>query len=441
MNGAAEQNPNRLEVPDIPARPFNPHRRCASRAMKEVVQEVLQQLGGYEYYYDTRKRKRSAAAQASHEAMVEAVVCDLVYRELEVPGGLVHVTQSNQTLRKSSRYKGVALGKTLPDVLKVMAAEEMGFVVITPGQSKFAIKDEALTFSVSGTQTCLAAGRKLLSRIETFGLSFTDIGRSEGEETIVLRGPKPRDDRPGELIEYNDTEETTALRQQMQTINAWLDQAEIECSDPAINLHDRHLKRIFNNADFAQGGRLFGGFWQRMSHAHRLEGLLLDDDSAVELDYGQMGLLLLYGLEDAKPPAGDLYDLSEYGIPTSCRPGIKKVVQAAINASKPLGRMPKNARKTIPQGVSLKDVLAAVEQRHPDIVHRFGAGIGMQLMRLESDILVGVLLDLKDRNITALPIHDAVLVSGNHEAEAKDVMIRVFQEKVGLTPEVSVEHP
>ena len=62
-------------------------------------------------------------------------------------------------------------------------------------------------------------------------------------------------------------------------------------------------------------------------------------------------------------------------------------------------------------------------------------------MRLAADILVEVLLDLKDRNITAQPIHDAVLVNGNFEAEAKDIMIRVFKEKVGLTPEVSVEHP
>ena len=65
----------------------------------------------------------------------------------------------------------------------------------------------------------------------------------------------------------------------------------------------------------------------------------------------------------------------------------------------------------------------------------------MQIMRLEADILVDVLLALKDRNITGLPIHDAVLVNGNFEAEAKDIMIRVFREKVGLTPEVSVEHP
>ncbi len=154
-----------------------------------------------------------------------------------------------------------------------------------------------------------------------------------------------------------------------------------------------------------------------------------------------MGLLLLYGLEAATPPAGDLYDLSEYGIPVSCRPGIKKVIQAGINASKPLGRMPKGARKIIPNRISLAGVLAAVGKRHPLIAHRFGAGVGMLLMRKEADILVDVLLALKDRNITALPIHDAVLVNGNHEAEAKDVMIRVFREHVGLTPEISVEYP
>jgi len=64
----------------------------------------------------------------------------------------------------------------------------------------------------------------------------------------------------------------------------------------------------------------------------------------------------------------------------------------------------------------------------------------MQIMRQESDILVSVLLALKDRNITALPVHDAVLVSAKHEAQAKDIMVRVFEGHVGLTPEVTAEH-
>lgn len=177
-----------------------------------------------------------------------------------------------------------------------------------------------------------------------------------------------------------------------------------------------------------------------MRPGHCPKGIIIDDNSIAELDYGQTGLLLLYGFEGAVPPEGDLYDLSEYNIPTSCRPGIKKVIQAAINTSKPLGRMPQGVRKTIPRKISLSEVLEAVKKRHPAIAHKFGASIGMQLMRKESDILVEVLLALKSKNITALPIHDAVLVNGNYDKEAREVMIRVFKELVQLTPEVTIEH-
>jgi hypothetical protein len=102
--------------------------------------------------------------------------------------------------------------------------------------------------------------------------------------------------------------------------------------------------------------------------------------------------------------------------------------------------MPPGVRKTIPRTISLSEVLAAVKKRHPAIAQKFGASVGMQLMRKESDILVEVLLALKSKNITALPIHDAVLVNGDHAEEARDIMIRVFKELVQLTPEVTIEH-
>ena len=62
----------------------------------------------------------------------------------------------------------------------------------------------------------------------------------------------------------------------------------------------------------------------------------------------------------------------------------------------------------------------------------------MQLMRLESDILVDVLLTLKSKGIVALPVHDAVLVKGSYEHEALAVMIDIFRRHTGLTPEVDV---
>ncbi len=60
-------------------------------------------------------------------------------------------------------------------------------------------------------------------------------------------------------------------------------------------------------------------------------------------------------------------------------------------------------------------------------------------MRKESDILIDVLLALKKQQITALPIHDAVLVRHDNAQQAREVMVRVFQGHTGLVPEVSVE--
>ncbi|UWQ82726.1 hypothetical protein [Leisingera caerulea] len=333
----------------------------------------------------------------------------------------------------------MALGKVLPDVLKVMSAGEMNFLTTIPGKRGYSHLVNGSAHEVKGRQTQISASDKILKRIEKLDISFSDIRRSQSEEVIELREPKERNDKAGALVEYSDTEETVRLRGELRSINSWLGGADIECE--LSSTADRRLKRVFNNSDFEQGGRLYGGFWQKIKSEDRLGSIIIDDDSVVELDYGQMGLLLLYGLAGATPPSGDLYDLSTYGIPYSCRPGLKKVIQAAINSDKRLRRMPRGARKTIPKRYSLKCILSAVSECHSEVYRYFGSGVGMQTMRLESDILVQVLLSLKDKRITALPVHDAILVNANFEEAAKEVMIEEFRKKTGLIPEVNTEHP
>lgn len=426
--------------PYLNARPFDPHRRATSDSMRNLIKDVMVQLDGYELFMKERKRKRSESAQKIYELTVEAILCDLVYRELEQPRGRVHLSQSNQVLRKASRYKGKAMGKTLPFILKVMSSLEMGFIKLIPGKAKFSSSEGSPTIVGAGKQTIIAADGSLLRNIDTFGVSVTDIGRSEDEETILLRGKKSKGDQPGPLIEYKDTEETDLLRQQLTEINCWLAQADLDHDHDDVKLTDRRLRRIFNNGDFQQGGRLYGGFWQRMKHSDRLTWLYIDGDTPVELDYGQTALLILYGLEDAQVPSGDLYDLSEFGIPATCRPGIKKVIQASINSEKPLKRMPMGARTTLPKTFSLNQVMDAIHKKHPLISHRFNEGLGLKLMRAESDILIEVLLALKNQKIVALPVHDAVLVNGNYEQEAKAVMVETFKRHTGLVPEVTASY-
>ncbi|MDB9944962.1 hypothetical protein OAD38_01065 [Ascidiaceihabitans sp.] len=423
------------------ARAFNPFLCARTDKVKALIAEVKTQLEGYEFFHQTRKRARRPADQVTYERTVEAILCDLCAVEFEPNNDSIHLPLSNKVLRSKSRYKGTALGKTLPDILKVMSAPEMGFVVVEKGHSTFKIVDEDLNVAFAGgRQTILRAGAKLLSRIERFEITRADMGHAPEEEVLVLRAPKRHSNSIADYQEYEDNKATIALRQQMTDLNVWLSTADTTCNLPQVDPAHRRLRRIFNNSDFAQGGRLYGGFWQAMSSDERQEHILIEGDCCVELDYGQMSLLLLYARAQAQDhvPSGDLYDLSEHGIPATCRPGIKKVMQAIINSPEIPRRLPKGSREHFPSRINLRDILRAVEKRHPVIFPLMTSGIGMQLFRKESDILVDVLLTLKTQGIVALPIHDAVVVRDDNSDKAKAVMKKVFKEHTGITPDVTL---
>ena len=423
------------------ARAFNPFLCARTDKLKALITEVQVQMSGYEAYYETRKRARRPADQATYDRTVEAILCDLCAVALEPDNDSIHLPLSNKVLRSKSRYKGTALGKTLPDILKVMSAPEMGFVVLEKGHSTFKIVGDELNVAFAGgRQTILRASPKLLSRIERFDITRGDMGQAPEEEVLILRAPKRHSNSIAAYQEYEDDEGTLALRHQMTDINAWLDTADITCSLPQADPAQRRLRRIFNNADFAQGGRLYGGFWQPMSSDARQEHILIEGDCCVELDYGQMSLLLLYARAQAQDhmPSGDLYDLSEHGIPVTCHPGIKKVMQAIINSPKIPRRLPKGSREHLPSRINLRDILRAVEKKHPVIFPLMTSGIGMQLFRKESDILVEVLEALRSQAIVALPVHDAVIVMEEHKQTTITIMKKVFKDHTGITPQVTL---
>jgi hypothetical protein len=60
-------------------------------------------------------------------------------------------------------------------------------------------------------------------------------------------------------------------------------------------------------------------------------------------------------------------------------------------------------------------------------------------MRIESDILVAVLLSLMKDGITALPLHDAVLVQERHAETAKATMQREALRRIGVAIPVDIK--
>ena len=415
-------------------RSFYPWRIPASAKAEVIVEEAIGMLQNYEGYYKKRRRKRRPADQAIFEGAVAAVLCEVMHLHLVGFEGGIYVPRSNQVLGRKSRYRHPALGKTFPNILDIMTAPEMAFIEQDKGH-------EGL-FS-EAKRTTIRPGWRTLDRINSHGVTLDDLGISRQEEVIILRRKKKDIWDEGGNQDYTDSADTIRFRFELSNINDWLRSAEIEyveykpTADPKmVDTSDRQLRRIFTQERFDSGGRLFGGFWQRLSKNERRNGLLIDSEEAVELDYGQMNPRIIYGMAGVQPPKEDLYDIPSFD---GFRRGIKKVMNAMMFTEKPLSRMPKGVRKSFSESHSIQQVTSAIENAHPGIASMFYTAVGHEAQYVESKILVDLLLRLKEQSIVALPIHDAVIVPRSVADQVKQLMLTTFHDHTGVQGKVSLE--
>ena len=60
-----------------------------------------------------------------------------------------------------------------------------------------------------------------------------------------------------------------------------------------ITHHDKFVRRIFNNKSFSDGGRFYGGWWQRIDSKFRKD-IRLNNSPTVEIDYSALHVILAY---------------------------------------------------------------------------------------------------------------------------------------------------
>lgn len=414
---------------------FNPFRYPVGENAKTVVARAIADLEGYEERRGLRKRARRLNDQRTFETAVSALVCDLTYRYLADPKGMgeVAVTRSKTILGRASRYHPSALGKTLPTILDRLADPHLAYISQNIGNEGF--------FEPARCTT-IRAGERLQSQITSHGVRLEDLGLSGNREVIELKRGKTDYWDEAERVEYEDTPETRLYRDQMWAINSWLEQADIDYEfalgedGRPVDTNDRFLRRIFNQGRFDRGGRLFGGFWQRMKKRQRLDSLWIEGEPVVELDFSQMGPRIMYGYTGAKFPTEDAYLIP--GL-ENFRSGVKTVFNAMLAASAPLSRMPRGVRKDFPDRVSIREVTAKIIEAHPALKDIFFAGLGHFIQFRESQILVALLLDLKKERIAALPIHDAVIVPRSSTKLVKERMLTTFRELTGIEGSVREE--
>jgi hypothetical protein len=414
-------------------RPFNSFRVAASEQACQLVREVCEVVQMYERHRQPRKRARKIKDKTIFERQVEAVVCDLAHRMITKPDGWIAVSFSNDRLGKADRYRSSAVTKKLRDVILSMAAPELEFAEYIKGfQNPFKPNDSR--------QTVMRAGARLRKSIAELRLTTVDFDLEKTQEIILLKSDKEGHFDKGQRIQYFDTPQTIAYREELRRINDHIEQADIEyvplnATEKCVDTTDRLLRRHFNNRSFEQGGRLFGGFWQPMKKQDR-HGIVIEGMDTVTLDYGQMLPRILYGLSGLKPHFDDAYlipGLENY------RDGVKMVFNAMIHSDKPHKRKPRDTAPFLPDDHSIADLTEMIKAFHAPVFDSFYAGKGMYLSYQESRVLITVLLRLIDQDITALPIHDAVIVAEDKAEQTEQIMLQVFKDLIGIDALVRVE--
>jgi len=365
----------------------------------------------------TQLKRRLAVVAITSNLVVQSLLDEKRYSYLPL-NPTAYSTGNNE--HPQAKYKLVK------GAFDMLASPEDPFIDVVRGYYDSATR--------KGACTRIKASDHFRDLIDDCGVTLADFGISEDKPVLQCRAEKEtsiagRRKIRGSLLPIPQTNDNKVKEAEMKEINAYLRDLEVTCDHPFDPTHC-HLVRIFNNGGFDEGGRLYMGWWQSIPSRAR-KSIKIEDQITVELDFAQMHPTMLYGeYASGTQLKNDPYEVQ--GLP---RKTVKKLFNAMINASSkqrqwPEGIGSKNLKMTVSEAQAL------ILEKHRPIETAFFTGTGLRLQRQDSDIMVAILLELKRRDIPALPIHDSVIVPKNHKEIVTAVMRQHFQERLNLEIEI-----
>ena len=307
--------------------------------------------------------------------------------------------------------------------------------------------------------------KKLTSLFEGAAFGIFDVGYINERETIILRDEDKND------VEYTDNTRIKEMRLILQKYNKLLEKTFIDIPSlnyPRIELperrirrksnkpiyvnithHDKFVRRVFNNSSFEDGGRFYGGWWQRIDSKYRKE-IRLNNSPTVEIDYSSLHIILAYsktGIDYWNTTHKDPYDLSVRGVnnPEHKRNIVKLFLLLSLNASTEpsLFRAFRSELnyKEYPYSFTddvLTELLQTIKEHHADIKHLICSGAGLGLMNIDSQMCEYVVSDFVKRDVPILTVHDSFIVQIGQEDRLKELMQTAF-EKVTRKEKIHVK--
>lgn len=405
---------------------FDPQKRAADPALKATVLRLADSLESTEARLGLRKRQRKHGDRAKFRLAVEAIACNLIALSLSGSAMPLAVPRDSNVMWSAKRYRSPVYGSHFLDALDLMTHPEVDLANIVTRGFRVDTERKQLTTIVPTPAFLALCGAEA---------SWADLRREAASEVLVLRGRKDPWTGIAPMLDYPETATTRRLRKDVQRLNRYLDAAPLIVLPPTgadrtpIDPTRRTVRRIFNNGAWTEGGRFFDGFWETMPKAERFDRLRIataetpEGERIINVDFGQLFPSLAYSMQDLPRPDGDLYDVRGDGLH---RDGFKKLLNALLFATQPMTRWPTDTASEFPAGTKLQAVLGEIVSYHEPIARLFGTGIGFRLMNLESAILLDALFRLYAIGVTALPLHDSILVAASQETAARDAMQQAY---------------
>lgn len=338
------------------------------------------------------------------------------------------------------------------------AMERAGLVISTPGVAYFnggMITGKASALKCTLALLQLAADHGLIA--ERFAADWPMTKAAQEERAFItnedligfLAVPEVgREARPGCLPPPDQLQRVEVLRQQVERFNAHLSKATVLGCVPPV------LRRAFF-ADLRLGGRFYAVGAETFQQMRRTDRHLLriNGQAVAEVDLSAAALSIFLAVTGQPLPL----DPYAHGPLAACnRDAVKQWVTQSMNMGRPARRWAEKTSAAV-RKVAINGVSAAALAAYPglaapvsavpaDVLDRVpfdrgGWALGQWITSLEAEVMAAALDRLMAQGVTALPLHDAVLVPERDATAAQEALERAFKELLGTRPRVKVKCP
>ena len=421
------------------ARPLDVHKWSDHSEVNEFVNGIYKKLISIKGHEKTGKK------------LVKVLLLDLYVAWSADPELKIMFSRDNNAYKAKSRYNELHVSKKIMDIVDALV--EDGAI----GQ-KVGFNDR---ISGIGFQSRIWASEGLKAQFNKAKFHQFHIHSHEDREAVEQRDSLKKADP-----KYVDTKETIRMRSVLSDYNDLLANTHIDIYNlekPVleigsgkkkmrlqINQQDKFVRRIFNNSRWDQGGRFYGGWWQRCPTKYR-ESIMMDGMMTSEIDfsglhvvllYSQVGInywaevnqdpYLLYGIKNIDPDI-DLRAVAKLLMLTAINADDEAKAFQALRFQAETGTLEK--RLTNDQ---LEPILAALKRKHEPIAHKIASGAGIDLMYLDSQITEKLVEAFTyTHKCPILTVHDSYVVPFGYDRILYKEMQKAFTAITGTTHPVA----